>query len=74
MYGKKTTAVPVFFLWLINSLENLQIIGLLITHRNVAFFLISSMVLCILHELQNFWQLYLIELLGLLVGLGLLKL
>ena len=38
------------------------------------FFLISSMVLCLLNQLQIFPQLYLIELLGLLTGLGLLEL
>ena len=37
------------------------------------FFLISSMVLCLLNQLQIFPQLYLIELLGVLTGLGLLE-
>ena len=37
-------------------------------------FLISSMVLGLLDQLKIFWQLYLIELLELLTGLGLLKL
>ena len=40
----------------------------------MAFFLISSMVLGLLDQLQIFSQLYLIELLGLLTGLGLLML
>ena len=40
----------------------------------MTFFLISSMVLGLLDQLQIFSQLYLIELLGLLIGLGLLKL
>ena len=40
----------------------------------MAFFLISSMILGLLDKLQIFWQLYLIELLGLLTSLGLLKL
>ena len=35
--------------------------------------MISSMVLGLLIQLQIFWQLYLIELLGLSTGLGLLK-
>ena len=70
----KTTALIVFFLWLVKSLKNLEIIGLLITWRNVAFFLIFSMVLGLLNQLQIFWHLYLIELLGLLTGLGLLEL
>ena len=37
-------------------------------------FFISRMVLGLLHQLRIFLQLYLIELLGLLTGLGLLKL
>ena len=41
----KTTTLLVFFLWLVRSLKNLWIIELLITLINVAFFLISSMVL-----------------------------
>ena len=40
----------------------------------MAFFLISSMSLGLFDRLQFYWQLYLIELLGLLLGLGLLKL
>ena len=70
----KTTALLVFLLLLVNSSENLQIIELLITLRDVSFFLISSMVLGLLDQLQIFLQLYLIELLGLLRGLGLLEL
>ena len=50
----KTTALLVFFLWLVKSLKNLEIIGLLITQRNVVFFLISSMVLGVLDQLQIF--------------------
>ena len=42
----KTTALLIFLLWLV--------IGLLITQRNVAFFLISSMVLGLLDQLQIF--------------------
>ena len=41
MLGKglllKTSALLVFFLWLVKSLKNLQILGLLITLRNMAF-------------------------------------
>ena len=70
----KTTALLVFLLLLVNSSENLQIIELLITLRDVSFFLISSMVLGLLDQLQIFSQLYLIELLGLSTGLGLLEL
>ena len=47
---------------------------LLITCRYVAFFLISGMVLGLLDQLQIFLQLYLIELPGLLTGLGILEL
>ena len=51
---------------------NFQImIGLLITYRNVAFLLIFNMILGLLDQLQIV-QLYLIEMLGLLTGLGLL--
>ena len=71
---RKTNALLVFFLRLVKSLKNLQIIGLLITLRNVAFFLISSLDLGLLDQLQILSQLYLIELLGLLTGLGLLEL
>ena len=46
----------------------------LITQRNVVFFLISNMVLGLLNQLLIFSQFYLIELLGLLTGLGLLEL
>ena len=37
----KTTTLLVFFLWLVKSLKNMYIIGLLITSRGVVFFLIS---------------------------------
>ena len=47
---------------------------LLIIYRNVVFFLISSLVLGLLDQLQIFLQLYLIEYLMILTGLGLLKL
>ena len=40
----------------------------------MAFYLISSMVSGLLDQLQIFWQLILIELLRILIGLGLLKL
>ena len=42
--------------------------------REKAFCLISSMDLGLLNQLEIFWQLYLIEMLVLLIGLGLLKL
>ena len=69
----KPTTLLVFFLWLFKSLKNLWIMELLITWRNVAFFLISSVVLGLLDQLQIL-QLYLKELLGLLTGLGLIEL
>ena len=34
----KATVPLVFFLWLVRSLKNLQIIGLLITERNAVFY------------------------------------
>ena len=45
----------------------------MITYRNKNFFLIISMVLHLLNQLQIFWHWYLVELLGLLTGLGLHK-
>ena len=42
--------------------------------KKCGFFLISSMVLSLLNQLQIFLPLYLTELLGLLTGLGLLEL
>ena len=51
-----------------------RVIGSLINSKNMTFFLISSMVSGLLSQLQTFWQLYLIELLGLLTGLGLFEL
>ena len=51
------TALLVFFLKLFEN----RIIGLFITYRNVAFFLISCMVLGLLDQLQIFLQLYLKE-------------
>ena len=41
---------------------------------HVTFWSIPSMVLGLLDQLQIFWQLYLMELVGLSVGLGLLEL
>ena len=56
------------------KLVNNTVIELLITQRNVVFFFISGMVLSLLDQLQIFLQLYLIELLRLITGLGPLKL
>ena len=70
----KTTTLLVFFLWLVRSLKIFHIIELLITQRNAAFFLISSVVLDLLDQLQVFVKLYLIEFRGLLTSLELLEL
>ena len=51
----------------------MKIVRLLITQRNVAF-LISSMVSGLLNQLNIFSKLHLIELVGVLTGLGLLEL
>ena len=64
----KSTTLLVFLLWLVKSLKNL-----LIALRNAASFLISSMVRGLSNQLQIFRQLYLIELVGSLIGLGLLE-
>ena len=64
----KSTTLLVFLLWLVKSLKNL-----LIAWRNGASFLISSMVKGLSNQLQIFRQLYLIELVGSLIGLGLLE-
>ena len=76
--GERSTAKnyrPVSLLSVVSKVfEKLVKIGLLITWRNVVFFLTFSMVLGLLDQLLIFSQLYLIELLGLLTGLGLLEL
>ena len=51
----------------------ITLVSLIKLQRNVVFF-ISSMVLGLLYQMQILLQLYLMELLGLLTGLGLLKL
>ena len=65
---------PLSLLSVVSKVFEKLIIGLLINWRNVVFFLISSMVLGLLNQLLIFSRLYLIELLGLLTGLGLLQL
>ena len=67
----KTTTLLVFIQLLVKSLKNSD---LLITLRNVNFFQIDSMLSGLLHKLQIFWQLHLIELVRLLLGLELLEL
>ena len=63
----KTTALSVFFLWLVNSVNNNTVDHL----EKCGLFLISnsSMVLGLFNQLQIFLQLYLIELLGILIDL-----
>ena len=68
--GKQTTEN----LDVINKAFKKVVIGLFIAWRNVAFFLISNMVLGLLNQLQIFWYLYLMELPGFLIGLGLVEL
>ena len=65
---------PVSLLFLIGKVCKKLIIGLLITWRNMPYFLISFMVLGLPDQLQIFRQFYLIELRGLLTSLGLLEL
>ena len=65
---------PVSLLFLIGKVCKKLIIGLLITWRNMPYFLISFMALGLPDQLQIFRQFYLIELRGLLTSLGLLEL
>ena len=73
MFGKglqlKTTSLLVFFLWLVKSekLVNNRIVDHI---EKCCLFSDFSMVLGLLDQLQIFSELYLIELLGLLTGLG----
>ena len=62
-----TNNYPGILLAVITKVFEKLVIGLLITYRNVTFFLISIVVLGLLGQLQ----LYLIGLLGFLTGLGL---
>ena len=68
MFGRglqlKTTALLVFFWWLVKSLKNLKIIDFLITVWNVANFVIASVILGLVDQQLVFWYLYLIELQG----------
>ena len=61
----KTTSLLIFFLWLVKSKNPVN--NRLVDHgRNVGFILISSIILSLLDQLQIFWQLYLMVLLGIL--------
>ena len=70
----KITALLVFFSVVSKVFEKLVNNSIVDHQENCGLFLISSMVLGLLYQLQIFLQLYLIELLGLLAGLELLKL
>ena len=76
--GERSTAknyCPVILLSVVSKIfEKLRNNRIADHLEKFAFFLISSMVLGILDQLQIFLQMYLIELLGLLTGLGLLEL
>ena len=66
---------PVSLLSVVGKIFEKLLINRIVDHlENVAFFLISSMVLGLLNQLQIFWQLCLVELRGFLIGLGLLDL
>ena len=65
---------PVSLLFLIGKVCKKLITGLLITWRNMPYFMISFMVLGLPDQLQIFKQFYLIELLGFLTSLRLLEL
>ena len=78
MLGERSTAnncCPVSLLSVVSKVLEKLLNNMRVDHlEQYDLFLISSMVFALLNQLQIFWQLYLIELLGLLTGLGLLKL
>ena len=66
---------PVTLLSVVGKVFEKLVNNRIVNHlEKCGFFLISSMVLGPVNQLQTFLQLYLIVLLGLLTGLGLLKL
>ena len=66
---------PVTLLSVVGKVFEKLVNNRIVNHlEKCGFFLISSMVLGLVNQLQTFLQLYLIVLLGLLTGLGLLKL
>ena len=66
---------PVTLLSVVGKVFEKLINNRIVNHlEKCGFFLISSMVLGLVNQLQTFLQLHLIVLLGLLTGLGLLKL
>ena len=78
MLGGRSTAknyCPVSLLSVVNKVFEKLVNNKIVNHlEKCGLFLISSMVLGLLNQLQIFSQLYLIELLGLLTGLELLEL
>ena len=52
---ERSTALLVFFLWLVKYLKDFYMIGLLITSRNMATFLISDMA-SVVNEHSTFWR------------------
>ena len=76
--GERSTAKnyhPISLLSVVSKVFEKLVNNRIVDHlEKCGLFLISSMVLCLLDQLQIFSQLYLIELLGLLTGLGLLEL
>ena len=76
--GERSTAknyCPVILLSVASKVFEKLVNNRIVDHlEKCGLFLISSMVLGLLNQLQIFWQLCLIELLGLLTGLGLLEL
>ena len=76
--GERSTAKnyrPVSLLSVVSKVFEKLLNNRIVDHlEKYAFFLISSMALGLLDQLQIFRQLHLIELLGLLTGLGLLEL
>ena len=73
--GERSTAKnyrPVTLLSVVSNVFEKLVINTLVDHQEkCGVFLISSMVLGLLDQLQIFWHLYLIELLGRLTGVGL---
>ena len=66
---------PVSRLSMVNKFFEKLVNNMLVDHlEKFGFFLISSMVSGLLIQPRIFWQLYLIKLLGVLIGLMLLKL
>ena len=69
----RTTVLLVFSFWLLNSVKLVS--NKLVDHlEKFGLFLIASMVSGLLIHPYIFWQFYLREILGLLIGLGLFKL